>query len=113
MIFEKELHKHGDQKNASLADQEGVGWPKDLCDLANLSRETTRGCKGSPSTALASLQMQEKEVLNSIDKSNSIKLVQQGYLRHFEAIDRIQCSIGLPALIPPPSFQTLFETVFS
>ena len=37
----EELQEHGDQQNASLADQEGVGWSKDLCDLANLSCETT------------------------------------------------------------------------
>lgn len=41
IIFKEELQRHGDQQNASLADQEGVGWSKDLCDLANLSCETT------------------------------------------------------------------------
>lgn len=109
IIFKEELQKHGDQQNASLADQEGVGWSKDLCDLANLSCETTTGEAAKVhllqhcwSSQRGPFKCRNRKSFKFTETDTVIIEVSR-YLRHFEAIDRVQCSIGLPALIPPPS----------
>lgn len=108
IIFKEELQKHGDQQNASLADQEGVGWSKDLCDLANLSRETTtvEAAKVHLLQHCWSSQRGPFKCRNrksfKFTETDTVIIEVSRYLRHFEAIDRVQCSIGLPALIPPP-----------